>query len=802
MKNKRFICLLFLLSGMFPAAGQEQDNSAKAEDIVNFLEYLLNTLGDPKTSARDKDVIVTESYTKIFRDAQVQVEDDLDENRDVITNKDVTAYLKDVNFFFRKVTFDFEIQDIEENVNEEGEQYLKVSLQRNLQGITVTGDTVNQTIPRFIEININPEDRDLRIASIYTNELDQNQAWRNWWADLSYEWRSIFREKLQVRDSASLSQIKSLAKVEELDLTNNQYITDLRPLSRISALKKLSIEKTRVTSIVPIRNLNKLEELNISHTGVADITALKYASAMRIFKLSHSPVQDISVFSRMPNLEIAELDGTFILDFTPLADLQNLTVLLLNQTEFSDYSLLRNKPSLQILDISATSAIQVQELATITSLRQLYADSTSLASVRPLTALTELDLLSINYTQVADISPLASLDGLKRIYCDHTGITREKAREFMITNPDVLVVFETEDLRSWWNGLAPAWQTAFKRHVPGINLEDKEGLAQITSLDSLHLAGIRAIDDLRPLTTLIRLSSLNVSGTGITDLDDLAGMRDMTWLDFSKTGVSNVSPLLGLSNLTYINADETQVRDITPLHTLAKINLFRIDRTNIPDSAALTMARLRPSVLIIFKTERLNAWWGILNETWKTVFRQTMNWKNEPDAMQLHALVSRESLETHDPGIRSLEPLKEFVRLEKLDIAGIGLSDLSALAYLPTLKSLNVARNPISEPDPIRNLYNLEYLDISNTPVESLDFLENLMELLHVNVSGTQIKRVDPLQSLWQLNYLDCSNTNVKRIDALLGLSLQNLKCYNTRISDKRVEEFKQLNPDCSVSYY
>lgn len=804
MKSKHIICCLLLLTGVLPVYAQDEaeDNKARAEDIVNFLEYLLNTLGDPATSARDKDVIVTESYTKIFRDAQVQVEDDLDENREVITNKDVTAYLKDVNFFFTEATFDFEIQDIEENVNEEGEQYYKVSLQRNLQGITVTGDTVNQTIPRYIEINVNPEDRDLRIASIYTNELDQNQAWRNWWTDLSYEWRNIFMEKLEVEDSASLSQIKSLARIEELDLSGNSFLTDIRPLSRISDLKKLSIARTGITSIVPIRNLNKLEELDISHTGVSDISALKYASALRIFRMSHAPVQDISVLSRMPDLEVLELDGTFTLDFSPIGDLQHLSVLLLNQTEFSDYSLLLNKPSLRILDVSATNDIEVQALASISSLRQLYADSTNLASLRPLTSLTGLDLLSVNHTEVRDISPLSELEGLRRVYCDHTGVTKEMARAFMSDNPDVLVVFETADLMSWWNGLSPAWQQAFRRHVPEIEIADKESLARVTALDSLDISGVTAIDDLRPLTALLLLESLNLSGTSVSRLDDLAGMRDLVYLDVHNTGVNDLSPLLGLSNLEYINASNTPVSDVSPLHTLPDIREFHIDNTEIPDSAALVMARLRPSVLIVFKSERLSSWWSLLNDRWKTVFRGAMSWQKDPGPLELHALISRDALEIHDQQIRSLEPLKEFIRLQTLDISGIGLSDLGALAYLPTLKSLNVARNPVANPSPVRALYNLEYLDISNTPIASLDFLSGLRELMQVNVAGTQIKRIDPLENLRQLKYVDISNTNVKRIDALLGLSLENLKCYNTRISSKRVEEFKQLNPDCSVSYY
>src|SRR5690606_21795578 len=51
--------------------------SQKVEDQVRFLEYFLNTVGSGETSARDKDVIIRESYKKIFRDGQVQIEDDL-----------------------------------------------------------------------------------------------------------------------------------------------------------------------------------------------------------------------------------------------------------------------------------------------------------------------------------------------------------------------------------------------------------------------------------------------------------------------------------------------------------------------------------------------------------------------------------------------------------------------------------------------------------------------------------------------------------------------------------------------------
>src|SRR6267142_1971336 len=97
----------------------------KVRDMVTFLGFMLNTLGSSSTSARDKDVLITESYSKIFRDDKVQIEDDLDEERKVVTNKNVVAYLKDVDFFFRDVKFEFTIEGIQSGVNADNSPFYK-----------------------------------------------------------------------------------------------------------------------------------------------------------------------------------------------------------------------------------------------------------------------------------------------------------------------------------------------------------------------------------------------------------------------------------------------------------------------------------------------------------------------------------------------------------------------------------------------------------------------------------------------------------------------------------------------------
>src|SRR6478609_180933 len=43
----------------------------RVRDMVAFLQYMLNMLASGSTNARDKDVLITQSYSKIFFDSNV-----------------------------------------------------------------------------------------------------------------------------------------------------------------------------------------------------------------------------------------------------------------------------------------------------------------------------------------------------------------------------------------------------------------------------------------------------------------------------------------------------------------------------------------------------------------------------------------------------------------------------------------------------------------------------------------------------------------------------------------------------------
>ncbi|RLD38334.1 MAG: leucine-rich repeat domain-containing protein, partial [Bacteroidetes bacterium] len=77
--------------------------SEQSKQMVKYLEGTLNFLGDPNEVASEKDIIINQSFLKMFENDEVQIEDDLDENREIPISKDVQAYLKDIDFFYKTV---------------------------------------------------------------------------------------------------------------------------------------------------------------------------------------------------------------------------------------------------------------------------------------------------------------------------------------------------------------------------------------------------------------------------------------------------------------------------------------------------------------------------------------------------------------------------------------------------------------------------------------------------------------------------------------------------------------------------
>lgn len=811
--NLVVVSLIFLLLTAIPLRAQQTKakpakvdtkvHEQKVKDIVAFLEYVLNTLGSRETSARDKDVLITESYIKIFRDSKVQVEDDLVEKRNVITNKDVQAYLKDVDFFYDDIKFEFNIKDIQGKVNANDKLFYKVSLVRNIKGITAEGTAVNNSAPRFIEINYDPNTDDLKIVSIYTKEFNEKAALQNWWKELSLEWQAVFKRKLNiVSDSIQLSDIKNIVSIDAMDLSRNKYIQNLEPLAQLPDLQILDLSGTAITDLSPLRNLTGLVDLNISGTHVEDLTPLKYSDKLRKFNIHNTAVSDITVLEKMSMMESIDLSNTEVTDLTPLSNLSEIRYLNLKSTKVLSLAPLEGLKNLAELNAAQTTIDNLIPLATLSKLSTLNLDSTRFTDISILKSLENLKVLHVNYTVISNLRPLDDLKHLEKIYCDHSSITRTVADAFMAANPDVLIIFDSEDLRGWWNSLSPVWKDVLSKAARIELNPTKEELARVTNLDSVSITENISITDIEPLRNLQKLQVVYVNKTVVKDLLPLKDHRDIRVLDIGETRISDISLLTSFTKLKVFRADNSDIHDIDALSALPNIQKIYADQTAIDNALASEFLRKRPTCLVVYKTGNLESWWTELPDAWKEVFQTQIAISPKSRREDLHRLIELEALHFKDASVSDLSVLSAFVRLKELDFSGTGISDLTPLAAIKSLASLHAKNSPVRALDPLAGLTTLEELDISNTPVEELKPLRTLENLKSLNCAGTQIGSLSYLEGLQYLESIDFSNTGVKSIDAIEGMSLRVLKCYNTRVSEKKIQKFKESHPDCNVVYY
>lgn len=781
----------------------QAEDEKRVKDIVEFLQYMLNTLGSGSTSARDKEVLVKESYSKIFRDGKVQVEDDLDAERIVPINKDIVAYLKDVDFFFKNVKFEFAIEDTKSSTLPSGEIFYKVSGRRTLTGTSTEGKIVQNNIPRFIEINYDPASQDLRIVSMYTHEINETAILTNWWKDLSLEWKTLFLKKQfpskKPMDSLVIADIKKITTIEDLDISDNAYLQNLEPIDRLHNLKFLDLSNTDITDLSPLRNLTELETLDLSQTEVADLSPLKYCNKLINLDISHTLITDVFVLGKMLDLQNLYMSRTPVNEFAPIGLLTTLTKADLSYTRISTLTPLQNLTNISSLNLSGAAIQTLDPLKNMKQLKSLDIDSTQIKNLEPLSNSENLEVLHANYTPIADLLPLQNLKTLQTIYADYTGIDRVAADKFLALNPNVKIIFDSDNLQSWWSTLSPEWKSVFTKTAKTTATPSKIELAGIAHIDSINIRGLSRMQNLEPLRKLFNLKIIIANNTAIANIEPLKEHDEITYLDISDTEVSDISSLSKFTKLNVLRADRSKIENLETL-TLPSLKFVYADQTSLHDITAREFLVKNPTCLVIYKTNHLKRWWNDLSENWKTVFITQM--ESDTTREGFHKLVEQKRFQFKDQRVTDLNAFSEFVQLTELDFSGTAITTISHVESLQSLTSLHATNSPIQKIESPGLPATLQDLDISNTPISDLSDLGNLPNLKRMNCSGTQIKRLNSLENSQVLEHLDCSNTNVSKLSPLDNLPLKTLTCYNTKISNREIDNFKARHPECNVVYY
>lgn len=335
--------------------------------------------------------------------------------------------------------------------------------------------------------------------------------------------------------------------------------------------------------------------------------------------------------------------------------------------------------------------------------------------------------------------------------------------------------------RPWlpWIGVAVLALTAF-----GVSTWRKDPIRELTDMGwrvektdkGLHLSYIKGPPPKGSLSALMRtgvpltmtltmvdesvlqwrdvnLTTLDLSDTGVSNIEPLRELKNLTTLNLRGTGVTSIDPLRELKNLTRLDLSGTDVEDVEPLRELKNLTEFFVTNTQVRSIESLT---------------------DLKNLT---------------------------NLDLRGNKVSDIKPLRELKNLTSLNLDGTGVGNIEPLRELKNLTFLDLGSTRVTNIEPLRDLKNLTLLDLSFTQVINVEALRDLKNLTTLHLGGTGVGNIKPLRDLKNLTELGLNGTRVTNVEPLRELkNLTTLYLHNMKISEAAINGLKNANPKLHVS--
>jgi Leucine-rich repeat (LRR) protein len=851
-RNTIGLVLLLLLIGKAEAqnsvrldAEEIESYSKQSEQIIKYLEGTLNFLGDKTEVASEKDIIINESYLKMFVDDKVQIEDDLDENREIALSKDVQAYFKDVDFFFKEVEFNFIVNSVENFVNDKGQIYFKASVNRNLKGITIEDDTIDNNQIRYFEINLNTIEKDLKIASIYTTLPNKKQEMAFWWNNMAESWKDYFSQNILIYDTLPFSNIISfddsslvaykwvdniltdtfLIKesdtihysnlTETIVVDNNWYVkydtvskkfpdtlianTDIiyTNIEKFRSLKKVDISNSiLIGNLQPISELTKLEEINISNTLIDELMPLRNLNNLEKINCNGTPLTIIEALRYSSALKEINVSFTPIQNIEILSNLKNLENLDISNTQITNFRALSNLQHLRQINISGLTINRDSNLDSLILITNLIAEKARFTDFKILENLQKLQHLNIDSSNIENLNPLSKLKELNVLQANNTNISNLNS---LLDLPELKLVY--------------CDNTKVNKAEAQIFIEEKPDCMVIYNTaelakwwndlsDDWHSIAYSRIklDSLvskEQLHEIVSIKSINLANNqNITDLSPLRMLYRLEALNVDACPIMDVEPLKSLRNLSLLNISNTNVKSVKPLENLANLRIVKCENTEISDINFLKNnshleyvyadnSDVSEEDAIVLKDYLPEAF--VIFQTDKL----NMWWENlSSDWQDLFIETKKIDLNPRR------EQLQELIDSKYFEIKNTtNISDLEVLSVFSLLEEITISNTSINDISAITFLPRLKKIVIPNNPIYDISSLSRIKILEELNIENTSVDDLESIKNAENLKVLSIAGTKVKNLKALQNLkNLEVLKINNTRIkSIKQLEGLSKL---------
>ncbi len=273
--------------------------------------------------------------------------------------------------------------------------------------------------------------------------------------------------------------------------------------------------------------------------------------------------------------------------------------------------------------------------------------------------------------------------------------------------------------------------------------DDYSVFEKLPQLETLDLSGsLISFEALEYVGMLRKLTSLNLQGCGLSNIEALGNLTALKWLNLADNSITHISSIVEMKELQYLNLKSNGVVSLDALNGIHTLTEFDVSGNKVTTLAPL---------------------------------QHCTN-------MQILHVDSNE--------LMSVGALSHMVELTILTAANNHLEDISALSNSTKMTLLDVSNNFLTSVDCIAQMPNLTELNISHNEVLDLPQLEPTFHLQRFYASYNQLLSVDALAGLQELAIVDVDyNEDLMDIEVLISCRLLvQVNAFGTR-----VKEVKQL---------
>ncbi|GHU73805.1 hypothetical protein AGMMS49992_13590 [Clostridia bacterium] len=214
---------------------------------------------------------------------------------------------------------------------------------------------------------------------------------------------------------ADLTPLKGLP-LERVSLCGDSII-DLTALSAASGITSLRIEDNHISSLEPLSRLTALAELDVSANPIESLTPIPAQSLERLIALNVTirPTDTIAGMTRLRELRVTSIPSTTL---ESLSDAASLTLLALFNGQYDSFEPFAAIPNLRELSLGGALVSDLDSARLLTTVTALTVNNLAAADLSWLVPLTQLQSLGLEYAAINDMSALSNLPNLTDIYTD------------------------------------------------------------------------------------------------------------------------------------------------------------------------------------------------------------------------------------------------------------------------------------------------------------------------------------------------------------------------------------------------